>query len=281
MYFLLKHITNSKSIVFIMLCLFVAVNCIAQKKIDVKSIKGFAYISEDITPRQARNIALGEAKKEALRKAGIKENISATNVLSTSQEQSNFNQNFVEISAVELNGTVLDCIITNEKRIIDEFDNFKIEITIDATVIKYETNKDQSFEFKVEGTEDHYKTNEKLTFTFTPFQDGYLKIFLISNDTSQIIYPYKHLENEKFSDVQDKIFKKYETVEFPILKWMKYSLTSKRDKEFNQLIFVFTKNNIPFKNKVTSDNMHTWIYSIPPDQRVIENIIFEIKNKEF
>lgn len=250
---------------------------VAQKKIDVTSITGTAIVNDDITPRQAKNLALKEAKEEALRKAGIKENISTTNMLSTTQQKKKVKQNFVEISTVELNGAILNYTITDEKRSIDKFNNFKVALTINATVVKYKKKKDPSFEFKVTGINEYYKTGDTLSFKFIPYKNGYLKIFLISNDTSQIIFPYISLANKQFSDVQNRLFEEDVPVQFPVLTWMRYTLTSYKNREFNQLIFVYTKNNIPFQKKITTSNIHSWIYSIPPDQRVIQNYIFEIR----
>ena len=148
-----------------------------------------------------------EAKEAALRKAGIKEVVSATNILTTSQRQKKVEQNFVEISTVELNGAILTYKIIDEKRSVDAYNNFKIVLTIDATVVKYKTSKDPSFAFKVEGINNSYLADDHLSFTFTPYQNGYLHIFLISKDTSQIIYPFKSLTNKRFSDIPNRLFK--------------------------------------------------------------------------
>ena len=51
--------------------------------------------------------------------------------------------------------------------------------------------------------------------------------------------------------------------------------TNLKDKEFNRLIFVFTKTAVPFikmnKEQVTTNEaIFNWIYSIMPDQRKVE-----------
>ncbi len=275
---------NSKIRLLFILTLAMALNiqCFAQKKIKIKSVEGTAYVTDNITLHQAEQNALNEAKKEALKKAGVSEDITSTNMLNTSQIHDVVKQNFVEISTSSLNGAILNYSIINEKKSVDEFNNFKIDLTIDATVIKYKEKKDPSFIFTVSGIKDVYYTGDTLSFFFRPYQDGYLKIFLISTDTSQIIYPYIDYEYSKFRDEQDRLFKKGVSVRFPILKYIKYSLTctNKKSFEFNQLIFVFLKKNIPFTKKLTTKNIHEWIYSIPPNFRSVQNVIFKIENNK-
>jgi len=41
-------------------------------------------------------------------------------------------------------------------------------------------------------------------------------------------------------------------------------------KEYNLLIFVYTKNDIAFLEEVSVNNIMKWIYEIPQDEKVVE-----------
>jgi len=56
--------------------------------------------------------------------------------------------------------------------------------------------------------------------------------------------------------------------------------TPGKTEEFNILMFVFTKQNIPFIEKPTFNNVMKWIYAIPPDERVTSQEGFVIKKND-
>ena len=58
-----------------------------------------------------------------------------------------------------------------------------------------------------------------------------------------------------------------------------YMLSTELARERNYLIFVFTKENIPFKIKPTYKNILSWIYSITPEKRKVQFFDFVIVNK--
>lgn len=60
--------------IFLVIC-FTASTLHAQKPVKVKGAQGRWQVSEEITLKQAEERAFMEAKKEALRKAGVMENV--------------------------------------------------------------------------------------------------------------------------------------------------------------------------------------------------------------
>ena len=72
--------TNKIKIVLFLL-LFGANILTAQKIIDIQESKGIAFISGDTSPNQAKKKALNEAKINALKAAGIGENIKSFELL--------------------------------------------------------------------------------------------------------------------------------------------------------------------------------------------------------
>lgn len=273
-------------VVSILLTIF-NLNVLSQHTIKVQDVKGECIIS-NITPEQAKEQAIQEAKREALRKAGVSENVGTSSLLKTSEDKAGIKQMFNEILTVEINGEVLSYIVTKETKKINEFNNIVIEVTINAEVIKYDKKKDPSFDIKVDNIDEHYKEGQVLVFDFTPSADGYLKIFNMNDTENSIIYPYFDSTNKSLNDFPDRLFNKNEKIKFPInrlfgnpkTKETGYLLSTDKQNEFNHLVFVYTKQNIPFYKTVNYQNIISWIYSISPDQRVVKYFGFMVTNKE-
>lgn len=265
----LKHYNMYKPVIVAIALLLFSLHSHA-KEVEVKNVKGRAVIA-NITPEQAKEKAIMEAKKEALRKAGISERIVASDVLNTSGSNEEMENTFNSISTVEISGEVIDYIIINETRGQDEFDNFYIEVTIDATVIKYDTKKDHSFDLSIKNIEPFYKSGEPLEFSITPNKSGFLKIFLFDEKKScTMLFPNDYESN--------RLFEPNKTTDFPLHPGIEYVLETLQEKETNHLVFVFLKKDIPFHEKISYRNLIRWIYSIPPDQRNVKYYNFIIQD---
>src|SRR4051812_4886010 len=77
-----------------------------QKTYSVSDIKGSALISGDVSPNEARKQALSDAKVNALKAAGIKENLNSYQVLYTSQRNNDYSQFFTSDVQTEIQGAV-------------------------------------------------------------------------------------------------------------------------------------------------------------------------------
>ena len=261
-----RSVRRASALCIPLLCLLVCSSCFSQKKIkttNVTGISGTAYVDMDITPRQARENALTDAKKNALRAAGIAEHITASDVAAGTSQGTDYKQLFTGISTAELAGAVTDYTITDERRNCDGPGGTQvIKITLNATVAKYETSRDASFEFKAEGIREAYKAGEQLKFRFTPFSDGYLKIFALSDTENQLLFPGPYDKN--------RLFSKSTSVDFP--SGVSYTLGTAKEREVTHLVFVFTKTDIPYTATPDYDykKVVNYIYSIPPDERNVK-----------
>jgi len=76
------------------------------------------------------------------------------------------------------------------------------------------------------------------------------------------------------NDDKSKLFTSDQKVDFPLNKNMDgyyFGIdTPGGDKEYNLLIFVYTKSNIPFMESPSVNSIMKWIYEIPLDDRVVE-----------
>ena len=244
----------------------------AQKKISVTA-RG-SYEARDLTIEEVKKKAIDEAKKNAMVKAGISENVKVSDFLYTFEDDEHFKEIFQSFVSTETGADIIVNDVKEINRDINEFGNILIEVEIQATIIKHRSQKDPSFQFKVEGIKEFYYDTSPLTFSFKPSKEGYLKIFNITDETAFILYPYSDPENALLNDEQGRLFKKNQTVNFPVNPNMSgyfFEIDNKeKDKEYNLLIFVYTKDDIPFMKDVNVENIMRWIYELPLDEKVVE-----------
>lgn len=262
-----KKCQKSNKLSLYLLAFLIAFQVSAQKQVKVSAIKGTAFITGDVSPNQAKLIALNDAKINALKAAGIGENIKSYQLLFSSQEKNEFSQFFSSDIQSEIQGAVSSYEITNQATFSKSDDILNIEVTIDATVIKYDTKSDNTFDAYIEGLKAVYNNHDKLTFTVKTTQVCYLTIFSITDVDATLMYPNFYERQNQFDSI--KVY------HFP-LGQVDYELeTELKEKESNRLIFVFTKTALPFikmnKDQVTTNEaIFNWIYSIMPDQRKVE-----------
>ncbi len=279
---MLINIRAKASLIFLLIIiLFWSMNIHAQKKIKVHA-KGTS-ISLDKTPKEALKEALKDAKENALKKAGITELISVSRLLFEESSLNDFKNHFNEISTIESNANIIIDSIYTEARSFDDFNNMVVVVEIDATVFKYKKKKDSALFFKVYGLKDIYYENEYLSFSFIPSQDGYLSIFVLNETEAILLYPFEDKTQQYLSDVKNKLFIKNEKISFPIHEAFKPGYTIELENEnideVSNLIFVFTKSNIPWlEEKINWNNILNWIYKIPLDQREIHYRSILLKN---
>jgi hypothetical protein len=257
----------------------------AQEKTTVRATG--KYFSAELSPRQTRDRAIEEAKRAALNKAGVAESISFTDFNYQFEDNEQFKEIFQSISSIETGGEIIVDTILSERRYFNDFGNIVIEVEIEASIYRHNAAADPAFRFTVEGIDPVYKDGDLLQFHFTPAQDGYLKIFNITDTEAEtyLLYPYKDPENKSLNDDPERLFERRQTIQMPVNPAFDhgyYLEVSAPDKtqEFNILMFIFTKQNIPFFGQVDFKNMMKWIYSIPPDQRTTAQYGFIIKRSE-
>lgn len=240
---------------------------LAQKTSKHTGIVGISYVTGNLSPNDAKAQALNEAKLNALKAAGIAEDISTYQLLFTSQQKNDFTQFFSSAIQSEMRGAVQSYEITSEKMYCKNEKEIVYEVKINATVIKYDTKPDNTFDANIEGIKAVYNNNEKLTFTITATQNCFLTIFNITDKEAMVMYPNKYEKQQALTAMQ--------RYAFPQAK-INYTLATEGQKqEANRLIFVFTKTPVPFvKMKedgvTTTEQIFSWIYSIAPNERDVE-----------
>lgn len=235
---------------------------------------GKSYITGDISPNLAKIQALNDAKINALKTAGIEEQINSYQLLFKSEQQNDYTQFFSSEIQSELQGAVKTYEIVNERIYCKNDFEIICEVEINATIIKYNTKPDLTFDVFIEGVKNIYNNDDDLSFTIKATQECYLTIFNITDVEAFMLYPNTFEKSY--------LIKPNEIIQFPISR-IDYTLhTEIKPSETNRLIFVFTKEPIQFikmdKDQVTThEDIFSWIYSITPDKRKVQYLTFIIQ----
>lgn len=263
-----------QSKIIILMCLILCISIpeiYAQKKVNVTATG--SYEARDLTIEAVKTKAIEEAKHNAMVKAGISESVKVSDFLYTFEDDEKFRDIFQSFISTETGADIIVEEVRELKKEFNEFGNILIEVEIDAIIIKHKEKKDAAFNFKVEGIREVYYENDPLDFKFLPTRNGYLKIFNVAEKTAFVLYPYNNPQNAYLNDEQERVFLKNEQVSFPVNKMIDgYYFEIDDDKilkEYNLLIFVFTKEDYPFHDDVNVENIMKWIFEIPLNQRAV------------
>jgi len=183
--------------------------------------------------------AIANAKEEALRKAGVPENISSYSSLAVLETNNSFEEVFNSEIFSDISGAVTSWKYLEEPvRITDKTSGLiNISFTIEAVVKKYETKKDPSFKAKVQGMKSSYKDGDYIDFDVTFYMDAFINVFYLSAvDGYTVLYPIE--EDKRFAN---KLYKKSYNKKFDYLE-AKTKLLS----EYGRLLIVITKAYYPY-----------------------------------
>ncbi len=235
----------------------------------LENVKGEWVISNDITPVQARENAINQAKVEALRKAGVPEYVAEANLLYKTENQKQLKEVFESLTTVEIAGEITEFSIVKEEKKINEVGNWIYEVWINATVTIHKTTKDPGFNIDVSGVRESYLSPDNLTFEIKPWKNGFLTIFILSGIESGLIFPNNLEKQEKLEG--GKIYK------FPKSKALDYEVTSEKSVEVNYLLLLYTKQEIPFTSNQTQENILRFIAKINPSEKCLKTYSLLIK----
>jgi hypothetical protein len=255
---------------FSLLSLFICASrvAMAQETKKVKQVKGEWVLSNDITPAQARENAINEAKAEALRQAGAPEIISSSNVLFHT-EQSQMKELFESLTTTDVTGEISDLNVTREDKSINKDGSIVYQVWIDAKVILHKNPRDPGFGFDIKGIQDIYHSPDKLVFTIMPWKEGYITLFILSDKDGSQLYPNKMELQQKLNGQQN--------YSFPLSKGLDFEVSTDANSEVNYLLVLLTKDDIPFMQDGTPENVLRFVAGIDPSQKYVKTYSFLIK----
>lgn len=240
-----------------------------------KEVEGMGtYVANEYeTPAEAKAKALFRAKEDALLAAGVWLNISSVTVIEIGGSNGdNFRKINTELARFQIEGRVrLKEPATYTERNIDG--HYEYRATIRAEVKMEETEDDRMFNFETKGLLSTYLEGQIMTFTITPTENCYLRIFYFDPSTNVQLYPVENV----YKDIQ---FVAKEPVTFPLkdLKYLynrfsepqKYTMAlTDEDKNIEQgvLIIIALKKPYPFTKEVTYENVLNWLFDIKRNEK--------------
>ncbi len=105
-----------------------AAGSFAQETKRMEGIKGEWVISNDITPVQARAKAIGEAKAEALRLAGVPEYVAESNLSYKVEKNKTLEEIHKSLTSIDVSGEISAFEVTREEQRKNEFGNLLYEV---------------------------------------------------------------------------------------------------------------------------------------------------------
>lgn len=232
----------------------------AQNTVKVKGVQGRWQVSDNVTLKEAEERARMEAKKEALRKAGVMENVWSVFGQISQDSGTELHEAYSQMNVLAIGGMVN---VTKEK-VEEIWDTdtrslYKV-VTIDATVQK-EEKVDKSYALEVKGVSTLYKEGDVFTCSLKVHgTDSYLKFFGFDSTGGAVLYPNDYEGNSLLEAEKEYHVPFSNAVDYRMEKQGKES-------EKINMMMVATKENIPFTEEVTYQNVLKWVYSIPNDKR--------------
>lgn len=268
-----------KRIILLFLALGAVIQVLSQEAKTITNVSGMAYITGQISEDAATRGALAQAKIEALRRAGVKEHITAYEAMYKGEQGDDYAEFFASDVQQEIRGAVQSYSNLRVKKGLDPQTSLLfVEVTIDAEVVTYQVGADPTFQVEVQGILPIYKNGESMQYQVMATQTCYITVFNLYNDHATLIYP-NPWETHQLIPAGKSVFFPSETTSYEMVKTTK-------EPELNKFVFVFTKEPIPYRNfkltveqdQVTSfDDLMAWVYRISPDKRVVEYVAFSIR----
>lgn len=238
-----------------------SVSLYASSQIRVDEAIGVWEVSKDITPAEAAQKALLEAKKEAIRLAGIPEVVNSVSFMVQMVDSIYLDHFQTGISLLHIHSQVK--VLSQE--IKDEYDA-KHQRLFKRAIISAEVyegvSADKPTLFRLEGLKNSYRTGEHLRFSCLSNDSYYFHLFLFTPQETLLLFP-NHYERENY-------FSSGMRYDFPLNKMIVYEVNKKEDKakfEQNILLAVATKKNIAFNELPSISHVFEWLYAIPSEER--------------
>jgi len=262
------HFITAKNSLFLLFVL-CSLTVVGQHKKKIEGAKGEWVVSNDITPIQARENAINQAKVEALRQAGVPELISESNLMYHSEKPEKMKELFESLTTVAISGEVSEFTIVKEDKKLNNAGNIICEVWINATVLIHKTAKDQGFDFDVKGIHESYSSPDNLAFEITPWKDGYMTVFILGEKESLQLFPNSSEHSKKLTAQH--------VYAFPQSKSLDYEISTEGAVEINYLALLYTKQEVPFMSEPTATNILKFIAGIDPAEKRLKTYSLLIK----
>lgn len=264
---------KTKIYLVIIATLCASVFCSAQKEsiVEVKNIRGeynWTLRGEHLNLEEAENRALLDAKRKAVERV-CGEQINVWGQLQTTE----VGQSLTSTILSQSNGELVEWQEVEKGDYQSEIDGVITVFYVINAKVKKGNLPDPKFTATVDGLKSVYLNGEKLNFEVKSHTDAHLTIFLMENEqTGYKLFPNSGDKNTKL--LAEKVQNPLKNSDLIVEK------STKKPKETNFLIFVFTKTERPFLTNTTSwATIEKWIAQIPNNEKFLIFTPFEIREK--
>lgn len=134
---------------------------------------------------------------------------------------------------------------------------------------------DPEFIVPVKGVKSVYFTGDELHFSFEPYKDCHMMLFLIENErTGYMLLPNRYVREQKY------IAGHQYNLDENSRSYIEFAKSPDIGIEYNKLIFLFTTRKWAFdRDSGSSKDIVEWIARIPNNEKYIYQQIIEIRDK--
>lgn len=258
-------------LIYLLVCCLTGLPVWLSAQTRVERAEGRWEVSRDITPAQAEQRALFEAKREALRLAGVPEKVNALTLHIQTADSLYFDHFFTEVNTLQVLAQVK--VIRQEiKREFDPASGRMIAIAVITADVLPPSETTQMLPFHIEGLNNTYRHGDLVNFTLIPGSPCYFHFFVFDTKGGDCFYPNAYEKGTYFQPDSSYVF--------PRNRLLAYSIEKENQTaryEQNIVIAVATLRDIPFRGEVNVHNLFDWLYSIPPEQRMEEYFSFLVE----
>lgn len=259
---------------FLFLLLIGSLNLFAQEKvkeIPLTNIKGTAIGNNNESISQIMNRAINNAKIEALKKVGVEENILSYTDYFKFENNDSYDELFISDILSDIRGAVKNVEVIDTIKEFNDYGHISVQIKINCVVVKYLSKKDLSFGVWIDGVRAFYTNEAQLNFKLKTTKNAYVNIFVFNEDEAYLLFPSEY---EKSFLLQSNIEYSFPT------HAAEYILFTKKKSEVHRMIMVFTKEEISYTGEISYKEIIDWIFSIPPDIRMIKSFGFTVVQED-
>ena len=243
------------------------------EEIFVPRIEVTVVGGSDLSPEMLKEKAIKEAKLNALHQAGLEEHISVYENYYISETKGNFEELFTSDIISDIRGGVKEFNVKSAiPRFLEEGMGMELTLTAEATVVKFNEERDITFDYILEGLRLFYRDGEDFMFTIRSSKPAYVRVFLLSTseeNVADILFPNSY--------EPDVALHPDSTTTFPIdTVRYHYPMSTTIKEDPHKMIVVLLKQKIPFLHDFTFEDIARWIVEIPPSQRVVKTFAFTI-----
>lgn len=181
------------------------------------------------------------------------------------------NASFQALVENKIGGAIKEVKIIQEDQLLQN-SNYQYFIKADVSALKYSTIQ-KPFFFSVLGLKESYLKNEPVSFTVKSAKGAYLQIFQLQEGGEQVAMFFPSWQEYYIKFTANINYK------FPLNPAVEYIAQSDKASEENTLLFLFTKERVPFKGPMTREALFNFIANIKADDRSLKIFQYTVNEK--